>query len=208
MDPENYQTLSLEGKPLSGAGLKVVILEMDYVQQHDGITQDLYQGAVRVLEEQGIDHLRVKVPGVFELPIAMRIIVEATKGLSMGYGVRGSIMRKMQEPLPHDGWTVPKEFPRPDGYITIGSLIRGETNFYEVACGHTIRALQEIAVTYGLAHGFGVLMTDTVEQARLRSRLEGGINKGREAAVACVSMMVLKHGLGINPGALSNLQAL
>jgi 6,7-dimethyl-8-ribityllumazine synthase len=76
---------------------------------------------------------------------------------------------------------------RYDGVVAIGCVIRGETPHFDYVAGETARGVQELAVRHDVAIGFGVLTTDTREQALARSGGPHG-NKGRDAALATLEM--------------------
>jgi 6,7-dimethyl-8-ribityllumazine synthase len=60
------------------------------------------------------------------------------------------------------------------GYIALGCVIRGETSHYDYVCSESARGLQNLAVEFGAAIGYGILTCDTLEQARenLREALD------------------------------------
>jgi 6,7-dimethyl-8-ribityllumazine synthase len=74
--------------------------------------------------------------------------------------------------------------------ICIGCVIRGETGHYDHVAGQTASGIQSAGLTTGVPVIFGVLTTDTVEQALNRAGLKSG-NKGTEAALAAVQMVNL-----------------
>jgi 6,7-dimethyl-8-ribityllumazine synthase len=71
------------------------------------------------------------------------------------------------------------------GIVCIGCVIKGETPHFDFVAGECARALMEISTLTGVPIGFGVLTTDNVEQALVRSGLKGG-NKGADAANAVI----------------------
>jgi 6,7-dimethyl-8-ribityllumazine synthase len=77
---------------------------------------------------------------------------------------------------------------RYDALIALGCVIRGGTPHFEFVAGECTRGVGEVALSYRLPIAFGVLTTDTLKQARDRSRPGAG-NKGREAALAAVQML-------------------
>jgi 6,7-dimethyl-8-ribityllumazine synthase len=85
-----------------------------------------------------------------------------------------------------------------DGYVTLGCVIRGETSHYDYVCGETARALQDLAVKYCLALGFGLLTVENREQAEERAGVDRR-DKGGEAARVCLSMIELKRAIGLFP---------
>lgn len=69
--------------------------------------------------------------------------------------------------------------------IGLGCVVRGETAHFEYVAGEAARGLAEVAVRYRLPVTFGVLTTDTMEQALARAGGPAG-NKGYEAAEAAI----------------------
>lgn len=70
--------------------------------------------------------------------------------------------------------------------VALGVVIRGETPHFEYVAGETARVLAEVAREHALPVGFGLLTTDTVDQALARAGGAAG-NKGREAAEAALA---------------------
>jgi 6,7-dimethyl-8-ribityllumazine synthase len=85
--------------------------------------------------------------------------------------------------------------PHPvDAVITLGAVIRGDTGHYEVVAGECARGVQDVQLATGVPVVFGVLTTNTVDQALERS-LPDETNKGREAALTALEMAsVLDRG--------------
>jgi 6,7-dimethyl-8-ribityllumazine synthase len=85
--------------------------------------------------------------------------------------------------------------PRPyDAVITLGAVIRGDTGHYDVVAGECARGVQDVQLATGVPVIFGVLTTDTIEQALVRS-LPDETNKGRESAHTALEMAnVLRSG--------------
>jgi 6,7-dimethyl-8-ribityllumazine synthase len=78
-----------------------------------------------------------------------------------------------------------------DAVICLGSVIRGDTSHYELVAGECARGIQSVALETGLPILFGVLTTENVEQALVRSEDAGGHNVGEEAAAAAVEMVAV-----------------
>ena len=77
--------------------------------------------------------------------------------------------------------------------ICLGSVIRGETLHYELVAQGVADGIMQVSLTTGKPVIFGVLATDTVDQAYKRSE-EKGDNKGKDAAVIAIEMVdVLKQ---------------
>jgi 6,7-dimethyl-8-ribityllumazine synthase len=71
--------------------------------------------------------------------------------------------------------------------ICLGCVIRGETGHYDHVAGQAAAGVMQAGVATGVPVIFGVLTTETVEQALNRSGLKGG-NKGADAALAAIEM--------------------
>lgn len=70
-----------------------------------------------------------------------------------------------------------------DGIICCGAVIRGATPHFDFVAGECAKGLALVGLEFSLPIGFGVLTTDTLEQAIERAGSKGG-NKGVEAASA------------------------
>jgi 6,7-dimethyl-8-ribityllumazine synthase len=75
-----------------------------------------------------------------------------------------------------------------DAVVCLGAVIRGDTGHYDFVAGECARGLQRVQLDTGVPVVFGVLTTDTVEQALVRSE-DDDTNKGREAAVTAIEMV-------------------
>ena len=69
--------------------------------------------------------------------------------------------------------------------VALGCVVRGETPHFEYVAGEAARGLGEVAVRFGMPIGFGVLTTDSMDQALARAGGPAG-NKGYEAAEAAI----------------------
>jgi len=83
-----------------------------------------------------------------------------------------------------------------DAVVCLGAVIRGETAHFDFVAGEAARGIQAAALETGVPILFGVLTTDTVEQALERSGGAHG-NKGWDCALAALQMIEL---LGRLPG--------
>jgi 6,7-dimethyl-8-ribityllumazine synthase len=79
---------------------------------------------------------------------------------------------------------------RYDGLIALGAVVRGETPHFDYVAGAAATGIAEVARRHDLPIAFGVLTTDTMEQALARA---GGdhSNKGYEAAITTLEMVRL-----------------
>ena len=78
--------------------------------------------------------------------------------------------------------------------VALGCVIRGETAHFDFVAGEAARGLGHVARAHALAVGFGVLTTDTLEQALSRAGGDAG-NKGYEAAEAALHTADVLHRL-------------
>ena len=85
---------------------------------------------------------------------------------------------------------------RYDAIITLGCIIRGETQHFDYISAEVTRGIQLAAIETGVPISFGVLTTDSLEQAVDRAGAKSG-NKGAEVALAAVEMAnLLKNTRG------------
>ncbi|GIW86663.1 MAG: 6,7-dimethyl-8-ribityllumazine synthase [Isosphaeraceae bacterium] len=74
--------------------------------------------------------------------------------------------------------------------VCLGCIIRGETDHYDHVAAQTAAGIMQAGLTTGVPVVFGVLTTDTVEQALNRAGLKSG-NKGVDAALTALEMINL-----------------
>jgi 6,7-dimethyl-8-ribityllumazine synthase len=79
---------------------------------------------------------------------------------------------------------------RYDGIVCVGAVIRGETPHFDFVAGESSRGLSELQREFNIPIGFGLLTTDTDEQAEARAGGAHG-NKGWDAALAALEMVDL-----------------
>jgi len=78
-----------------------------------------------------------------------------------------------------------------DAVLCFGAVVRGETGHYDLVAGQCAAGIQQVQLTSGVPVIFGVLTTETLEQALARSEPDDEENKGREAALAGIEMVRL-----------------
>src|ERR1700693_1490347 len=125
-----------------------------------GVTTRLIEGALAALAEHGVDRSDITIAWA---PGAFELPLVA-RGFALGEQV--------------------------DVVITLGAVIRGDTGHYDVVAGECARGVQDVQLSTGVPVVFGVLTTNTVEQALERS-LPDATNKGREAAETALEMVNL-----------------
>ena len=163
MRPEiklSHMSQVIEGN-LDASGFKFVVV----VARFNGlITDRLLAGATDALKRSGAkrDSIEiVKVPGSWELPLAVKTIAEAKK---------------------------------PDAIIALGAVIRGDTPHFEHVAAQAASGVSQAGLEAGVPVAFGVLTTNTMEQAIDRSGGKSG-NKGYDAAITAIEMADLLRKL-------------
>jgi 6,7-dimethyl-8-ribityllumazine synthase len=141
------------------------------------------------------------------------IVVARFNGIVTGYlldGAREALRRHGVSDDDVDFAWVPGSFEIPltakrlaetgryDAVVCIGAVIRGETDHYDHVAGSVTSGVARVGLDTGVPTIFGVLTTDTVEQALNRSGLKAG-NNGYHAAVAAVEMASLLAKIGKSP---------
>ncbi len=81
-----------------------------------------------------------------------------------------------------------------DAVITLGTVIRGSTPHFDYVCSEVAKGVAALNMTEGLPVIFGVLTTDSIEQAVERAGTKAG-NKGWDAGVSAIEMANLMKQL-------------
>lgn len=148
---------------------RILIVEARF---YDDITDGLVKGVIRELAAANYGFRRMIVPGVLEIPAAVR------------YAIRAQELRTIDE--------------RYAGYITLGCAIRGESDHYDHVCREAMRGIQDLALEHSLAVGNGILTVHNKEQALDRALPERK-NLGGLAARACLRMIEIQRELRLIP---------
>jgi 6,7-dimethyl-8-ribityllumazine synthase len=82
----------------------------------------------------------------------------------------------------------------PDAVICLGCVIQGETRHFDFICQGVTQGITDLNLRYSRPFVFGLLTTDTLQQAKDRSGGKHG-NKGDEAAITALKMTDLKQKL-------------
>ena len=77
-----------------------------------------------------------------------------------------------------------------DALICLGAVIRGSTSHYDYVCAEVSKGIAQVSMQTGLPVMFGVLTTDTIQQAVERAGTKAG-NKGYECALGAIEMVNL-----------------
>lgn len=139
---------------------------------YEDVADELVNSAVTELGTAGASFEKFEVAGAFEIPSAINFAVRSMEF----YSARR----------------------RFDGYIALGCVIRGETTHYDYVCQESARALQDLALRYALALGYGILTCENLEQAMVRARRDDK-DRGGHAARACLGMIELKRHFRLFP---------
>ena len=81
-----------------------------------------------------------------------------------------------------------------DAVIALGAVIRGSTSHYDYVCNEVSKGIAAVALESDIPVMFGVLTTDTIEQAIERAGTKAG-NKGSECAQGAIEMVNLIRAL-------------
>lgn len=144
----------------------VLIIEARF---YEDLADELARGAIAALEARGATWQRASVPGVLEIPAAVKYALDA---------------------MAHGGFT-----KKIDGFVVLGCVIRGETTHYDIVSNESARALMGLAVDRSLALGNGIQTVENEAQAWARAKVSEK-NKGGGAANACLDMIELKRSFG------------
>lgn len=146
----------IEGE-LKASGFKFGIVMSRF---NEFVNGKLLDGALDYLKRAGAnegDITVVKVPGAFELPMAVKKLIDA------------------------------KKF---DAVICLGTLIRGETNHFDLLSSQVTKMLSELSVSSNIPVSYGIITAESIEQAISRAGTKMG-NKGFDAAMSAVEMASL-----------------
>ena len=117
----------------------------------------------------------------------------------------GLLRHGVQEENVHVAW-VPGAFEIPliaskmaksgkyDAVIALGAVIRGSTSHYDYVCSEVSKGVANVALNSDIPVMFGVLTTDTIEQAIERAGTKAG-NKGADCAQGAIEMVNLIRAL-------------
>lgn len=82
-----------------------------------------------------------------------------------------------------------------DAVICLGAVIRGATSHYDYVCSETSKGIAMASMNSGIPVLFGVVTTDTIEQAIERAGTKAG-NKGYDCAMSALEMVNLSRNIG------------
>jgi len=152
------------------------------------IVERLVEGALDAIVRHGGEASNVtvvRVPGAWEIPLAVQRIARGPRGRSVDDS--GPVTVKGADAAARS-----KRMRRPDGIIALAAVIRGSTPHFDYVAGEVSKGVSHVSLASGLPIAFGVLTTDTIEQAVERAGTKAG-NKGWDAAVSAIEMVSLEQ---------------
>lgn len=132
---------------------------------NDFLTSKLVEGALDALERLGADEKNVEI---FKVPGSFELPLTAQKVA---------------------------QSDRFDAVICIGTVIRGETSHFDYVAGEAAKGIGQVGMQTGVPVLFGVVTTETLEQAINRTGVKAG-NKGFDAAMSAVELVNLYKTMG------------
>ncbi len=136
---------------------------------YSDLADELLRAASDVITAHGAEFDVISVPGALEIPGAIAL---ADEGGATGV--------------------------RYEGYVALGTVIRGETYHFEIVSNESARGLMDLTTGRRLAIGNGILTVEDEEQAWVRARASQG-DKGGGAARAALTMISLRSQLTGGP---------
>ena len=129
------------------------------------IASNLIKGASNLLESKSVDYKILNVPGALEVAPAIKFVLD----------------KSLKKPI----------F---DGFVALGCVIKGETYHFEIVANESARALIDLSINYSIPIGNGILTVSNKDQAIRRSD-PNQLNKGADAALACLSLINIKNSI-------------
>ena len=191
---------------------------------NDFIVDSLIRGAVDTLLRHGAGEKQVeiiRVPGAYDLPFVVRRVAvskryDAIVAARFNDMIVDSLIRGAVDALLRHGATekqieiirVPGAYDLPfvvrrvaaskryDAVVALGAVIRGATPHFDHVAGQCAAGLARAADDTGVPVAFGVLTTDTIEQAIERAGTKAG-NKGADAALCALELANLLRRLDV-----------
>src|SRR5690242_5123740 len=128
--------------------------------------------------------------------IVDRLIAGATDAL-VRHGVEPARITVVRVP---GSWEIPlacskiAQKAKPDAIVALGCVIRGATPHFDHVAGEVSKGVASVSLSTGVPIAFGVLTTDTIEQAIERAGTKMG-NKGWDSALAAIEMVSMLRAL-------------
>jgi 6,7-dimethyl-8-ribityllumazine synthase len=159
------KTAIVEGQLVVPKGARFVLVASRF---NHFIVDRLVDGAVDAIARHGGagDVTIVRVPGSWEIPTAVARVARAAQ-------------KRKDQSL---------------AIVALGAVIRGATPHFDYVAGEVTKGIASVSLETGVTCTFGILTTDTIEQAIERAGTKAG-NKGWDAAVSAIEMLSLSSAL-------------
>jgi 6,7-dimethyl-8-ribityllumazine synthase len=157
----------VEGSVVVPPGAKFVIVASRF---NHFIVDRLVEGAVDAIARHGggaVDVAVVRVPGAWEIPLVVKRLAQSAK-------------ERTEE--------------HQTAIIALAAVIRGSTPHFDYVAGEVTKGIASASLELGVVATFGVLTTDSIEQAIERAGTKAG-NKGWDAALSAIEMLSLGSAL-------------
>lgn len=124
-------------------------------------------------------------------------LVRGARGALVAHGVADDHITLVRVP---GAWELPwacklvAEGGGVDAIVTLGAVVRGSTAHFDYVAGEAAKGIARVMYETNVVTTFGVLTTDTLEQALDRAGGKAG-NKGGDAAIAAIQLLSLKARL-------------
>jgi 6,7-dimethyl-8-ribityllumazine synthase len=144
---------------------------------NSAIVDELEKGCVEKLQKYNVRRIvTLTVPGAFEIPFGIKCY-----------------------------WEEVSKKKRPDAFIALGCVLRGETPHFEYICKAVTEGLEQLNLMLPVPSIFGVLTVDNIQQALDRiGGLQG--HKGEEAAITALKMISIRKNIRKEPGNASQFR--
>ena len=149
----------------SGILQKDAFIVIMRTEWNTAIVDKLEAGCIRILQQYNMENYKVvSVPGAFEIPFGIKSFWDNCK------------------------------LEKPQAFIALGCVIQGDTPHFDFICNAVANGVTQVSIKHNKPVIFGVLTTNTLEQAQERAGGKHG-NKGEEAAVTALLMANLQNTL-------------
>ncbi len=157
--------MSSSGKiKIATPALKNALVVVVRTEWNASIVEELFAGCKKLLNAKKIKIREIIVPGAVEIPFAIKKCWEESKK------------------------------PRPDAFIALGCVIKGDTPHFEYVCQSVTQGITTLNLQLPVATIFGILTVNTAAQAAERIGGKEG-HKGTEAADAAIKMISISRSL-------------
>ena len=130
---------------------------------YQDITNNLIKGASTTLKSNSVELDILYVPGALEIAPAIKLVLDKSPQKILF-----------------------------NGFVALGCIIKGETYHFNIVANESARALSDLSIKYSIPIGNGILTVSNKDQAFRRSDpLQ--LNKGADAALACLSLINIKN---------------